>query len=111
MILVVSAFFITSVSTEARTWRPNGRTVIKGDFEDVVGTDVRIRTADGMEMVPYAELSLTDKAVVRSNQIKSRQVLKISCKYIQILHPVVITTLPQSYSSTLNVYYPKPLTS
>jgi hypothetical protein len=50
----------------ARTWRPNGQPVIKGEFQDVVGTNVTIRTEDGTKTVAYADLSTTDKAVVKT---------------------------------------------
>ena len=50
----------------ARTWRPVGQSPFKGEYEDFDGRQVRIRTDDGIKMVPYTELSPTDKAIVRT---------------------------------------------
>jgi len=53
----------------ARTWRPSGQPPLKGEFEDVVGSNVLIRTDAGVKTVAYADLSLTDKAVVKSKLV------------------------------------------
>ena len=53
----------------ARTWRPSGQPALKGEFEDVVGSNVLIRTDDGVKTVAYADLSPTDKAVVKSKLV------------------------------------------
>ncbi|MFO0978687.1 MAG: hypothetical protein U0996_19930 [Planctomycetaceae bacterium] len=67
------ALMILCVATvaEARTWRMvgGGRAVV-GDFQDVKGSDVIIRTnTGGIETIPYAKLTKKDKEVVNSNLI------------------------------------------
>lgn len=66
MLLVLS---ITAVA-EGRTWRPVGSRAVLGDFQDVKGTDVIIRTpTGGIETIPYSKLPKRDKEVVNSNLI------------------------------------------
>lgn len=66
MLLMLS---ITAVA-EARTWRPVGSRAVLGDFQDVKGTDVIIRTpTGGIETIPYSKLPKRDKEVVHSNLI------------------------------------------
>lgn len=67
------ALMILCVATvaEGRTWRlvGGGRAVV-GDFQDVKGSDVIIRTnTGGIETIPYAKLTKKDKEVVNSNLI------------------------------------------
>ena len=69
---VLLTILILSLATvaEGRTWRPVGGRAVLGDFQDVKGTDVIIRTnTGGIETIPYAKLNKKDKEVVNSNLI------------------------------------------
>ena len=66
-IFVLLAALAVQQNLSARTWRPAGQAVIKGDFLDVMGTNVSIQTPDGIKTVRYADLSPTDQAVVKSS--------------------------------------------
>jgi len=66
MLVVLLLVLTFGNPASARTWRPAGQPAIKGDYADVVGHQVKIRTDDGTTMVTYSELSPTDKAVVRT---------------------------------------------
>ena len=62
-----SCLLAATGTAEARTWKPAGKPAFNGDFQDVDGDNVRIKTVSGVESIPYTSLSRSDKAVVKSN--------------------------------------------
>jgi hypothetical protein len=64
--LWLSAGLVGSGSADARLWKPKDKPAFNGDFQDVEGDNVRIKTLSGVETVPYLELSRADKAEVKS---------------------------------------------
>jgi hypothetical protein len=70
LIVIVAAVSFVATTAEARVWRPEGRRPISGDFRELVGNEVRIRTRSSTESVPYKELPEDDRAYVRSQLLR-----------------------------------------
>lgn len=64
LLLVVT--LLPVATAEARTWRPKDKPAFSGEFQEVQGSNVLIKTLSGVETVPYVSLSRADKAEVKS---------------------------------------------
>ena len=71
LLIVLAAVMLFSSAAEARVWRPAGRRPISGDYREVIGDNIKIRTKRSNESVPYVDLADEDREYVRS-QLRRR---------------------------------------
>lgn len=77
-LMTAAVVILLAATVDARIWRPSDQAPVSGDFFDLQGTNVRVRTASGIESFAYLDLSTTDRAVVRSELLKAGRQADIS---------------------------------